>query len=228
MLNLKKTKIMTTGTLNKFILDGTEMEIINCYTFLGSIITRDGYDYKDISRRLSIGRMAMTKLEKIMKDRDVKKATKITSKKAETIIFATVKYGSESWTVRKKERKIIDAFELWAWRRILRVPWTERRTNFSVLEEVKPKRSLEATILRLKLRYFGHVMSAKGSLERDIMLGQVAGYRRQGKPRMRWLDSIKEATGLRLEVLKETVQDTKKWRMLVEEETRNRERINVK
>jgi hypothetical protein len=170
--------------------------------------------------------MAMTKLEKNMKDRDVKKATKI--KIAETIIFPTVTYGSESWTVRKTERKKIDVFELWTCRRILRVPWTERRTNFSVLEEVKPKRLLDATILRLKLRYFGHVMRAKGSLERDIMLGQVAGYRRQGKPRMRWLDSMKEATGLRLEVLKERVQDRKKWRMLVEEKTRNRERTNVK
>jgi hypothetical protein len=170
--------------------------------------------------------MAMTKLEKIMKDQDIRKGTKI--KIAETVIFPTVTYGSESRTVRKKERKKIDAFELWTWRRILRVPWTEKRTNLSVLKEVKPKRSLEATILRLKLRYFGHVMRAKGSLARDIMLGQVAGYRRQGKPRMRWLDSIKEATGLRLDVLKEAVQDRKKWRMLVEEKTRNRERTNVK
>jgi hypothetical protein len=130
--------------------------------------------------------------------------------------------------VRKKERKKMDAFELWAWRKILRVRWTERRTNFSVLEEVKPKRSLEATILRLKLRYFGHVTRAKGSLERDIMLGQVVGYRRQGKPRKRWLDCSKEATGLRLEVLKHTVQDRKKWRKLVEEKARYRERTNVK
>ena len=107
-----------------------------------------------------------------MKDQDVKKATKI--KIAETVIFPAVTYGSESWTVRKKERKKTDAFELWMWRRIIRVLWTEKRTNLSVLEEVKPKRSLEATILRLKLRYFGHVMRAKGSLEWDIMLGQVA------------------------------------------------------
>ena len=113
-------------------------------------------------------------------------------------------------------------------RRILRVSWTEKRTNLSVLEEVKPKRSLEATIFRLKLHYFGHVMRAKGSLERDIMLGQVAGYRRQGKRRIRWLDSIKEATGLCLGVLKEAVQDGKKWHMLVEEKTRDRERTNVK
>jgi hypothetical protein len=140
-----------------------------------------------------------------MKDQDVTEVTKI--KIAETIIFPIVTYGCGSWTVRKEERKKIDAFELWRWRSILRVPWTERRTNLSVLEEVNPKRSLEATILRLKLRYFGRVMTAKGSLERDIMLGQIAGYRRQGKPRMRWFDSIKTATGLRLEALKETVQD---------------------
>jgi hypothetical protein len=131
---------MTTGTLKEFVLEGTEMEITNCYIFLGSIITRDGYDYKEINRRLSIGRMAMPKLEKIMKDQDVKEATKINI--AETVIFPTVTYGSESWTVRKKERKKINTFALWTWRRILRVPWTEKRTNHSVLEEVKPKRSL--------------------------------------------------------------------------------------
>jgi hypothetical protein len=124
-------------------LDGTEIEITSYHTFLGSIITTDGYDNKEINRRLSIGRMAMTKLEKIMKNRNVTKATKI--KIAETTIFPTVTYGSKSWTVRK--RKKIDAFELWTWRRILQVPWTEKRTNFSVLEDVKPKRSLKATIL---------------------------------------------------------------------------------
>ena len=104
---------------------------------------------------------------------------------AETIIFPTVTYGSESWTVRKKGRKKIVAFELRMWRRILRVPWTEKKTNLSVLEDVKPKRSLEATIFRLKLRYFGHVMRTKRSLEQNIKLGQVAGNRRQGKPRTR-------------------------------------------
>jgi hypothetical protein len=109
-LNLKKTTIMTTGTLNYFILDGTEIEIESYLTLQGSIITRDEYDNKEINRRLSIGRMAMTKLEKFMKEWDVKKATKI--KRAETIIFPTVTYGSESWTVRKKERKKIDALDL--------------------------------------------------------------------------------------------------------------------
>ena len=108
-----------------------------------------------------------------MKDQDVKKATKI--KIAETVIYPIATYESESWTVRKKERKKNYAFEQWTWRKILRVPCTEKRTNFLVLEEVKPKRSLEAAILRLKLRYFGHVMRAEGSLERDMMLGQEAG-----------------------------------------------------
>jgi hypothetical protein len=120
------------------------------------------------------------------------------------------------------------AFELWKWKRILRTPWTKRRMNLSILEEVKPKRSLEATILRLKLCYFGQVMRAKGSLEWDIVLGQVAGYRRQARPRTHWIDSIKEATGLRLGTLKERVKDRKKWRMLVEEKTPNRKRTNVK
>jgi hypothetical protein len=128
----------------------------------------------------------------------------------------------------EKGKEKTEAFELWTWRRILQVPWTEKRTNLSVLENVKPKRSLEATILLLKLHYFGHVMRAKRSLERDIMLEQAAGHRKQGKPRMRWLDSIKEATGLRLEDLREAVQDRKNWRTLVEEKTRNRERTNVK
>jgi hypothetical protein len=160
-----------------------------------------------------------------MKDRDMMVATKV--KIAETMIFPVVSYGSESWMVRK-DRKKTDAFELWTWRRILRTPQTDRRTNVSILEEVKPKRSLEATILRLKLRYFGHVMRTKGSLEWGIMLGQVEGCRRQGRPRLRWVDSIKESSGLRLETLKETVKDRKNWCMLVEEKTRNSERTNVK
>jgi hypothetical protein len=130
--------------------------------------------------------------------------------------------------VQIKERKKIDSFELWMWRRILRVSWTEKRTNLSVLEDLKPKRSLEVTILQLKLCYFGHVMTAKRSLERDIMLGHVEGHRKQGKPRMRWLDSIKEATALRLEDLRKAVQDRKKWHTLVEETTRNRVCTNVK
>ena len=110
----------------------------------------------------------------------------------------------------------------------MRVPWTEKRTNLSVLEDVKPQISLEGAILQLKLRYFRYVMRAERSLERDIVLGQFAGQRKQGKPRMRWLDSIKEATGLRLEDLREAVQDRKKWRNLVEEKTRNREHTYVK
>jgi len=144
------------------------------------------------------------------------------------MIFPIVTYGSESWTVRKKERKKINAFELWTWRRMLRTPWTDRRTNASIIDEVKPKSSLEATITQLKLRYFGHVMRTNGTLERDIMIGQVDGCRRQGRPRLRWMDSIKENKAFGLEKLKEIVKDRNKWRRLVEEKTRNRERTNIK
>jgi hypothetical protein len=167
---LKKIRIMTTGNLNKFKLDGMEIELIDRYTFLGTIITRDGSMSKEINRRISNGRLAMIKLEKIMKDRDVTVTTK--SKIAETMIFPIVTYTSESWTVRKKEWKKIDAFELWTRRRMLRTPWTDRRMNASIIDEVNPKRSLEATITQLKLRYFGHVMRTNGTLERDIMIGQ--------------------------------------------------------
>jgi hypothetical protein len=117
MPNLKKTKIMTTGTIKEFIIEGRGVQITNCYMFLGSVITREGHEYKEINRRISIGRTAMTKLEKIMKDQDVKRDTKI--KIAETLIFPMVTYRSESWTVRKRERKKKDAFELWTWRRML-------------------------------------------------------------------------------------------------------------
>jgi hypothetical protein len=135
-LNLKKTKIMTTGTTREFALGRTKVEVTDCYIFLGSMISRDGSDSKEINRRLSMGRAAI-KLDKILKDSDIRKGTKI--KIAETLVFPAVTYGSESWMVRKRDRKRIDAFELWTWRRMLRIPWIARRTNLSVVEEVKPK-----------------------------------------------------------------------------------------
>jgi hypothetical protein len=202
MLNLKKTKIMTTQTLKEFILEGTEMEITNCSTFLGSVITRDGYDYKELNRR-----MVITKLEKIMKDQDIKKATKI--KIAEMVIFPAVTYGSESWTVRKKERKKIDAFVLWTRRKILRVPWTEKRKNFFSFGESETQKITRSNNPPIKATIFWPHYESR-SVTRA---GHYAwtSHRRQGKPWMRWLDSIKEATGLRLDALKETVQDRKKW-----------------
>jgi hypothetical protein len=135
--------------------------------------------------------------------------------------------GKRELDSAEKGKEKVDAFELWTWRRILRVPWTGKRTNLSVWEYVKPKRSLEANS-PTKVTLFWSRHESKKSLERDIMLGQVPGHRKQGKPRMRLLDSIKEATGLRLEDLREAVQDRKKWCTLVEEKTRNRERTNVK
>jgi hypothetical protein len=200
-LNLKKTKMMTTGNLNKFKLDGTEIETIDSYTFLGTIITRDGSMSKEINRS---GRLTMIKLEKIMKDRDVMATTK--SKIVETMIFPIVTYGSESWTLRK----------------MLKTPWTDRRTNASIIEEVKPTRSLEATVTQLILWYFGHVTRTNGTLEQDIMIGEVDGSRRQGRPRLRWIDNIKKITGFGLEKLKEIVKDRNKWRRLVKEKGTNK------
>jgi hypothetical protein len=207
MLNLQKTKIMTTGTLNEFILDETEVDIINCYTFLGTVITRDGYEHKENNRRLSIGRMAITKLEKIMKDQDVMKATKI--KITETIIFPTVTYGSESWTVRKKERKKLIPLSYGRGEEFYEFCGQRGEQTFQFWRN-ETQKIIRSNNPPFKAMFFGHVMRAKGSLEWDIMLGQVAGYRRQGKPRMHWLDSIKEATSPCLEALKEIVQDRKK------------------
>jgi hypothetical protein len=158
-LNLKKTKIMTTGTTGEFALGGTKVELTDCYIFLGSIISRDGSDSKEINRRLTMERVAIAKLDKILKDSDITKGTKI--KIVETLVFPVVTYGSESWTVRKRDRKRIEAFELWTWRRMLRIPWTARRTNLSVVEEVKPKRTLEATILRQKITIFRSCYESK-------------------------------------------------------------------
>lgn len=225
MLNLNKTKIMTTGMIRKFQIDGTEIEVTNEYNFLGSLITKDGYSRKEINRRISIGRTAVTKLDKIIKDKDISVPLKV--KLIETLVFPTVTYGSESWTVLERDRKRIDAFELWKWRKLLRISWTEKRTNKSVLEDIKPTRSLEAMVVRRKLQYFGHVMRNQGSLEHDIMIGQVEGSRKQGKPRTRWIDDVKKIVNLSWEAITHIVKDRKEWRKLTEVRTMNRERTNV-
>ena len=134
-------------------------------------------------------------------------------------------YGCESWTLRKKEWKKIEAFEMWVWRRMLGVPWTARKTNVSILEQIKPELSLEATICRLKLTYFGHVMRKNG-LEKQLMLGKIEGVRGRGKPRMRWMDGVKEATGKYLKELRHLVEDRADWRAFVYNVTKSRPRLN--
>ena len=155
-LNIQKTKIMVTGLITSRQIDGETMETVSDFIFLGSKITADG-DYRhEIKRRLLLGRKVMTNLDSILKSRDITLPTKIRLVKA--MVFPVVMYGRESWTIKKAERQRIDAFELWCWRRLLRVPWTARRSNQSILKEISPEYSLEGLMLKLKLQYFDHLI----------------------------------------------------------------------
>ena len=167
--------------------------------FLGSKIIADGDCSHEIKRRLLLRMKGMTTLDSILKSRDITLPTKVCLVKA--MVFPVVMYGCESWTVRKAEHQKIDAFELWCWRRFLRVPWTARRSNQSILKELSPGCSLEGLMLKLKLQYFGHLMRRADSLEKTLMLGGIGGRRRRGRQRMRWLDGITNSMGMSLSKL---------------------------
>uniref|UniRef100_A0A8D2JA97 Reverse transcriptase domain-containing protein n=1 Tax=Varanus komodoensis TaxID=61221 RepID=A0A8D2JA97_VARKO len=211
-LNIKKTKIMASGPLTSWQIDGEEMEIVTDFIFLGSKITADRDCIQEIKRHLLLRRKAMANLDSILKSRDITLPAKVRIVKA--MVFPVAMYGCESWTIRKAERQRIEAFELWCWRRLLRVPWTARRSNRSVLGEINPDCSLEGQILKMKLKYFGHLMRRKDSLEKSLMLGTIDGKRR-GWQRMRWLDGVTGAVGVSLSGLREMVEDRKAWRSVV-------------
>ena len=177
------------------------METVSDFIFLGSKITADGDCSHEIKICLLLGRKVMTNLDSIFKSRDITLLTKVHLVKA--MVFPVVMYGCESWTVKKAERRRIDACELWCWRRLLRVPWTARRSNQSILKEISPGCSLEGLMLKLKLQYFGHLMRRLDSLEKTLMLGGIGARRRRGRRRMRWLDSITFSMDVSLSELQE-------------------------
>ena len=177
-LNIQKMKLMASGPITSWQIDGETMETVSDFIFWVSKITADGDGSHAIKRCLLLGRKVMTNLDSILKSRDVTLPTKVRLVKA--MVFPVVMYGCESWTIKKAERRRIDAFELWCWRRLLRVLWTARRSNQSILKEISPGCSLEGLMLKLKLQYFGHLMRTGDSFEKILMLGKIEGKRRRG------------------------------------------------
>ena len=190
---------MASSLITSWQIDGEKMETVRDFILGGSKIIAVGDCSHEIKRRLLLGRKVMTNLGSVLKSRDITLLTKIRLVKA--MLFPVVTYGCESWTIKKAERQRNDVFELWCWRRLLKVPWTARRSNQSILKEISPEYSLEGLMLKLKLQYFGHLMWSTDSLEKTLIIGKIEGRRRRGQQRMRCLDGITDSVDMSLSQL---------------------------